>query len=351
MGEWRSANPTHPKNSGCGAVRWIVGAAGALWAAAAPVHALTRDEANAIALQTLAPQQEQGPVVVFALPTALPRGRAVFEAGTAKPARKGKAKQLFRVRRPTWLFWEDLDVDARFQHTSRLLVVDDRTGTVRKQRDLLWWPRIDHEDAPFVHPPGTNDPSFQIYSSVPTVAPIARRARPRAPAPLALPPDALKDDCIVTIGLTRDPDFSQDFDGMAAAASRYGIRLFPVPSPRPNVDPDGNDLVRFVRTLTGGATPCKDILIYIDGHGYARGPAGLPNEAVALVGYRAPRTNQPANLYASQLKRVLTDNPMTTFKFKIDCCYAGRYLQPALLNQPNLLVTEAACSATETAQS
>jgi hypothetical protein len=151
-------------------------------------------------------------------------------------------------------------------------------------------------------------------------------------APVELPPNAFAGDCIVSIGLFKDPQAKQDLAGMEAAAKRYGIRSFTVDSGSPLSDPDGANLRQAIKQAVAPPVDCKDVMIYVDGHGYEKGPAGV------YVGERWVPTGKKnkkgqdlydvydANVTADDLLGILTDNPSTTFKLVIDACYSARFL-------------------------
>ena len=101
---------------------------------AAPAQAISRDEADAIALQELAPQSEPGPVVVFGLERPVAAGRTVTEYGTGA--------LLKRPGRAAWLYWEDLEPGARYEHASVVLLVDDANGRILLRRELGFYPLV-----------------------------------------------------------------------------------------------------------------------------------------------------------------------------------------------------------------
>lgn len=85
----------------------LLAVASAAAALATPAPAITRGQANRIALKALGPgKSKQDRVVVFGLSHALSARATVVEAG-ASPGRP-KVTRNGRVGQKAWLFWEDL---------------------------------------------------------------------------------------------------------------------------------------------------------------------------------------------------------------------------------------------------
>ena len=327
----------------------LVGAVLAAGATAGPAAAITRQQAVKIALAALKPQRGKGRVVVFASPTALPKGSSVIEAGPRK-LRRGKFKiKAPLTTRKIWLVWEDLAYGARFQHPSKVVLVDDATGTAGKPVALVWWPIVSGK-ALFTGD-GYTSRKLAVWSNVPKTA--KKRAPSAAhadPAPV-LPAHATDGDCLVTIGLKRDPQFKQDFVGIESAFRRLGVATFKPGHPA-GADADGRDLADVVDLMTKPPYNCKDVAIYIDGHGYKTGPAGV------LVGYRYTPwrvikgqqwyTLDPRTVTTADVAGILRDHRKTTFKLIVDACFSGRFvLDLPKSENPNLLVLETAARADE----
>jgi hypothetical protein len=113
---------------------------------AAPAQAVTREQANAIALAKLRPQRDPGPVALFGLSRPLAAGTVVTEGGGSPAAPRV-------LRRKTWLFWIDHEPRGRFVHPSTLLLVDDARGRVVRTQAMGWWPEIDGERPPWLASP------------------------------------------------------------------------------------------------------------------------------------------------------------------------------------------------------
>lgn len=334
------------------AKRTLVAAAAVLAALAfgvQPAAAIDRAQAVKIALATLAPQKQKGRVVVFATPSAVPKGSSLVEAGPRK-LRRG----AFEIAAPLttgklWLVWADLAYGARFQHPSRLVLVDDRGRASTPQR-LVWWPLVNGK-APFGGA-GYGRQRHAVWSNVPKRAARRAPATTRGPARTApLPAGATRDDCLITIGLKNDPQFKQDFPGLAGAFRRLGVRVFNPGHPS-GADADGRDLADAVDLITKPPHNCKDVILYIDGHGYETGPTGV------LVGYRYTPTvirrgkqwyrMEARTVSAADVEGILRDHRETTFKVIVDACYSGRFvLDLPKSENPNLLALETASRADE----
>ncbi len=338
---------------------------------AADAAALTRAQAERIALSHLKPQKARGQVVVFGLPRALGAGRHVFDGGPTSPT--GKATRRTRpLGRRAWLFWEDLAYGEKFEHPSRIVLIDDRDGRVMRDARMLWHPVIDGRVPPFLTARGYGDPRYQVYSSLPR----ERRARGAATAagtpaaPIAIPKDGLKGDCVIDVGRAGDERTAPDFkrlDGLAdrlkaagTGLKHYAAGAGPPQTPsepgRPADAPDGADLKRNVSTMTKAPHDCRDILIYINGHGAKTGPARVQvggrnwrRAGRPRSGRRQQWTGDNAVVTSDDVRDILAAHRDVTFKLKIDACYAGRFVLDLPKDEhPNLRIIEASSNAQET---
>ncbi|MBI5184804.1 MAG: hypothetical protein HZA01_03650 [Nitrospinae bacterium] len=309
--------------------------------------AISLQKAQSIALAELKPESEKGPVVLFGLPEPLKSTQSVVEGGSAKSnavpfIQKGKP-----LKKKTWLFWEDLAPYARFQHESVLLLVDDKTGSVIKKENLLWYPLVDGEKPAFLKSTtGYEDKTYRVYSNLPDSSSLLSPDSLSAfAAGNALPADAFKDDCLIMIGLKNDPQFAKDFEGMTTFAESVGLQVFTASA--------GKDAAGKDKPVTGGALisnvnwmaktkGCKDILIYASGHGYQSGTPSIQSDTPS------PRTAYVFT--APQLRSILRAHKDITFKVKLDACYSGKFA-PYLDQEDNLLVIETSSSAAEVSYS
>lgn len=322
-------------------------------------QAITAKRATEVALAALAPSREPGPVVVYRMPGKLRAGQAVLADGLAKaPTSRARTTTTIRVprlSRAAWLFWADRAPGAQFSHPGRLVLVDDRSAKVTRSVATDWWPVIDGRSAPFI-PTASAPKRLVVFSSAQTTRRLATASGTQA-AQTKLPPDAFKNDCYYTIGLTReDPGFQHDFPAMDDALLGYGLRGFHTKAYRerpggPILDPDGADMRKAVKGLPAD---CKDVMLFIDGHGAKDGDARI------LTGYRWRDTGRtdaqgrklwettPRWVLAKDVAAVLDENPDRTFKVKVNGCYSGRFIETIRpITHSNLLVIETAANTKE----
>jgi hypothetical protein len=320
--------------------------------AASPAAALTKAQADAAALRVTAPLAAPGATVLFGLPHAV---RATQSVAVAIGKRQGflPGPKLRAAGRAVWVYWLDLAYGAKFEHPGRIVLVDDATGTVSRPRATLWYPLVDGFRPPYLRTPKAYaDTRWQVWSNIGgkrravSAAPTGGRVVPSVLLN-QIPAGSFSHDCLLMYGPYNDPMFSEDFYGMDSFAESVGLRVYyatssrraPLADPPGRTDvPDGDAFERnvdYLATLGG----CKDILLYLDGHGTRRNAISVSAGDNAWV-------------FPATLQLVMRQHPDVTFKVKIDSCFAGRFLGvEALRSQPNLLVLEASSSATETSYS
>jgi hypothetical protein len=318
--------------------------------AAGPAAALTKQQADAVAMRVLEPLAKPGATVLFGLPHAV---GATHSVAVASGKRQGfqSGPKLRPAGRAVWVYWLDLAYGARFEHPGRILLVDDKSGAASRSRATLWYPLVDGRRPAYLRSPRAYaQKQWRVWSNVGgrrRMASIAP-AVPRAPSVLLneVPAGSLSGDCLLMYGAYNDPFFSDDFVGMEQFADSVGLRSYYATTTRaaPLADvpgrrdvPTGESLTRNVDYLArlGG---CKDILLYLDGHGTKTGPVSV---AAGDSGW----------VFVETLQIILRAHPEITFKVKIDSCFAARFLTPVLKSMPNLLVLEASSSADESSYS
>jgi hypothetical protein len=109
--------------------------------------ALTRAQANTVALAALRPAALQRPVVVYGLPRPVSTSDDVVQE--AVPIRHGR--RSLAPPGAQWVFFEDLAPGAYFDHPGRLLFVSDRTGHVSRSIATRSYPLVNGR-APFLEP-------------------------------------------------------------------------------------------------------------------------------------------------------------------------------------------------------
>lgn len=314
-------------------------------AVAAPAQALSRKEAEAVALRVLKPEREKR-VILFGLPAPLEATQSVAIASPKRGLGYAKADGLKAVGVEAWVFWEDLMPGAKFQHPSKLLLVSDHDGRY-VLRKLTWYPLIDGFLPPWLKSQQAyRNPAYHVFTNVK----LTKRKPSAAVAgkPSRLPPNAFADDCLIVAGLFADPMFRPDFVGMEAFARSVGLRTFYAGararpySSRPLADrsgANGEDLERNIDWLAD-REDCKDIFIFLDGHGSREGGGSVT-------------TGEDKWIFPADIAIVLEAHPNITFKVKIDSCFSGKFLDAAhgLKDKANLLVLEVSSSATEASYS
>jgi hypothetical protein len=353
-------------------------AVAALALAAAPsAGAITRAQAETLALQTLKPERVVGEVVLFGLPSALKASASVHEFTTGM--------RLKGPGRKAWLFWEDLEPGANFQHPSRALVVDDRTGRVIANRPLAYFPLVDGKPAVFVRTDAAYLGSrYAVFSSLDDAASARAAVSVATPArlPTGIPLPALEGECVLLVVHTPPTDRQRQYatnalNDWVELADSLGVPSYvatsagPAPTnlPGPLQPPPFNgqvanqSLARVIRTLIN-TERCTDIVIYILGHGVAP-PGWKDDSGQAAKGSRPfietgveELTKQELDAGAKprlkgislqSLEVIVQDNlGRASFKFVIDSCHSGRFTD-GLADEPNVKIVTTAATADEVA--
>jgi hypothetical protein len=313
------------------AVAFAVLALGAVTPAA---EAVTPQQARAVAEQAIAagpdatPFEARGPL----LSAQRRRFRPVVEIHRLRRAlRKGalvgqgveRARRGSRVKRRSFMFWGDYAPGAGFVHPSRIVLIDAASGKVSFNRLISWWPEVNGKRV-FTRGRGR--------LARPNVGPA--RARGAALVP------GFRSDCVVTIGDRTDPHFLKGMAAITRMANRTGMPSAAAQRVR--------DLGPKIDELSTRNPPCKDVMIYIAGHGYApqNSTVKLPNgdpvarsdEAQVVIKSKAPGgTIVEEDLNFSQVKKIIHDRPHLTFKLVVESCFSGRWTR--LMAEPNLRIT------------
>jgi hypothetical protein len=316
----------------------LVLAATTLVALALPsvASALTRAQANRIALAALRPAALQRPVVVYGLPRPVSTSDHVVQE--AVPIRHGR--RSLAPPGTQWVFFEDLVPDAYFDHPGRLLFVSDRTGRVSASIATQSYPLVNGR-APFIEPAPRR---YVVFAQPRALAAVRRTTSVAGPAAAAaadaLPAGSMAGECILTVG-DEGPDqksFGPDLDQVKFTAARFRIPVYPLPKREDGSAPDGTDLPAFATKLVKDKH-CKDILIFLAGHGRP----GVPGVWVARDGEGVPdRTVDPKDL-----RKTMADNPETTFKIILDSCHSGLFVPELPASIKNLLVLSVSSAADE----
>jgi len=332
-----------------------------LLAAAVPAMALTHAAATRIALRILQPRHEAGPVVVFSVPAPVGRGGRVYEAG---PPPMPRVKPLARA---VYVYWEDLSHGAFFAHSSRLLLIDARTGRPVRSARMKWFLIINNRLAPFlITARGYEGNSYVVYSSISRA--VGRRAHAARYAAGGHPPprtNLLAHDCMIPIGDFTSPLFKGGGKAMLTFASRIGLKTI-----EPDV-PTAKSLAKAVDKAT--AAGCNDVFIYLAGHGrtpdQAAFPPGVAKEwfnMAKAVQVDSAHPGEPAGVmtnpaFVNRGGKVVDESSYVTpgdliaiarahesadFKIKIDSCFADRFA-PVFDETDNVRVLETSSSFNE----
>jgi hypothetical protein len=103
------------------------------------------------------------------------------------------------------------------------------------------------------------------------------------------------------------------------------------------------DLGRAIDRLAAANPPCKDVMIYIGGHGYAPEGSKVPaaQSDKARVRIKVPAGGgQPASeddLGLEDIRKLVRDRPNLSFKLVVESCFSGRWT--LAMAEPNLRIT------------
>src|SRR4051812_10224961 len=238
----------------------LVGLALAACAALGPSAAAATTPRQA-AIAALKPAKQRGiddSVALFAVKRPLRAGTVIGAQGGAT---------VIRLRKPTFLFWEDLAHGFRFPHPSLLLLVDERGRRVLK-RGMTTWPLLNGRPAPFVR-------SAPAYFGGQGALYVRHRLRadgsPRSL--VAQVAQELPAVGLITVGPRDDPTFKPDFDALENAAGELHIKTekaTTVDTLKQAID----------KQLKAGK---YDVMIYVGGHvpvpegAYSCGGANIPD--------------------------------------------------------------------------
>lgn len=259
-----------------------------------------------------------GPYVLFGLRRPLPAGAVVAQGGPTN----GRDRQTLPARplpAAAWLFWLDEVPDAEFQHASRLLLVDDRSGRVVRNERYAWWPTIDARRRAFL---ATRDAYWSARYRV--RATDVQRVPSAWAAQADLPAGATQftGDCIVTIGDRTDPMFQANFAAINLFATTHGIRKLDATSLA--------DLGPKIDQLHNGRPPCLDVVVWISGHGSAASDTPLATVAIANRVTIKGRRGRPSRvevrserITSADVRRVLAAHPDMTFNLVVGSCLVG----------------------------
>src|SRR3954454_4533954 len=270
------------------------------------------------AIAALKPRKQRGiddSVALFAVKHPLRVGTVIGV--------QGDPRTVIRLRKPAFLFWEDLAHGFRFPHPSLLLLVDERGRPVLK-RGMTTWPLINGRPAPFVR-------SGAAYFGAQGALYVRHRLRsdgtPRSL--IAQVAQELPAVGLITVGPRDDPTFKSDFDALETTAGELHIKT-----------EKATTVATLKQAIDNQVKAGKyDVMIYVGGHGlppngfYSVGGGKVPNTPKAQVEINGAVVNhrpiEGGVLYASDLATLL-DGYKTNVRFTVvlDSCYGGRFIGP-----------------------
>jgi hypothetical protein len=327
--------------------------------------ALTRKQANAVAMRVLHPQAGKKAVILFGLPAALRKGARVVPADPTK-----KRLHPTKLRGAAWLFWLDQVPYAKFSHPSRYLLVDDRSGRVVLNAATGWYPTVNTKLPAFLATRTSYAAQrYRVFARLPKrkvafrdPTPSFLRADPFV-AQATLPPHALDGECVLIISdYTDDPRLLND--QIAVSDWSQGMKIptyFGTGSGAVTTLPgkeqsamEGKDLDPIVTDLIQ-KKKCKDIVLYMSGHGIPEqaGEAGVMTSNKVIE--NEDGTKEAATKVSPlDILLMLPQHLQTGFKVKVDSCFSGRFRDTLferdengklVPHYPNLLILETSSSA------
>lgn len=300
--------------------------------------ALDRKGADAAALAALKPQTIPGRIVVYGLDAPLPAGSVVAEAVGA-----GKGVPVAKTAGKAWLYWADLAHGALYEHPSFVILVDDRTGKAQAPRALSWWPLVDGKLPAFLGA-DAKVARYSIWTNVPGLKARTPAAAARVLLPAAGADDRFADDCLFRIGdRTPNPNSPELFGHSLIAVRQWADAA--------GLKNEGASTERDLQLKVSAAIAagCKDVAIFLAGHGSPEHDTPFPGRPDAMVRGVAEPTVElggGAKVTAKGLRIIMGQHPETTFKLMIFSCFSGRFVT-ALEDVKNLAVVSASSSATE----
>ena len=313
--------------------------------AAPPAEAISRGQATKAALKAIHAKRQDVPLALFALKRPVPAGTEAFEA------RPGRGRAV-RAGRRAWLLWADFAYSAQFAHPSRLLLVDDRSGRVIANKSMLWQLYVNRRLAPWLRSDRAyGSTRYIVYSNFRRFPRRARASNYPANGQVPNRANQLREDCLVMIG---DFDFFKgNLKAMSGFAKKVGLKT-PAKPPK-----NAAELGKAVDDLVNNATSadgCRDVFIYLTGHGVPPEgkdfPAGAKKEVVlgpgkvqdieefglekaGPAGVRVEAGASLENLTTGDKSSYITPQNLidiakdhsidAEFKIKIDACFAGRF--------------------------
>ena len=308
-----------------------------------PRASVDRQSAARSALARLHVNQHTGAEIVFSLARRVPAGTSVTLGGPTGPATAGSVvssstKVILRPQHAAWFFYEDLGPFQAYQHPGRVALVDAVTGRVSVSKSLPWPPVVGGRLPAFLrsadaYAKASNRVFYRPYEGGSLLARSAKiphaihGAPDQTQARRAASLLAAEHSCVVRMGdslpggyyeLSRVPQsraaLADRFSQLVKLASGFRSSIYPQSS---HVSP--MNLVRTEISRHG----CRDVLLWIAGSGYQGSTA-------VNIGMRVgTRSVLHQDVTLSDLRRLISSEPRTTFKLVIDAPFASGFQQLA----------------------
>jgi hypothetical protein len=343
---------------------------------------VNRAQAARIAIAALHPARHANHLVVFGLASPVPAGARVFADAPQLPKRgalvlSGDELTFTLKPRPlvhaAWLFFEDTQYGATTDQAGVLVLVDTSSGRVVRREQLAAAPLIDGRALPFMRSESAYaNQRGAVLTEAQRLAPKPKLHRTHAAADTAqaaaasvVPPNYFSDDCMVTIGdrfevgtpAHKVAGFAGDLADLEAWGRAAGIRVYSAPHAS-----GAAQLRNLIDRVTSQASPCRNIVLGVAGHGFpasAPGVVGTAQPSIQLSAQtKATKNGQQVVswhlLNATDVARILRAHPQTQFELLLASCYSGRFI-PALKaaqaadKLDNLLLLATQANATEVA--
>jgi hypothetical protein len=230
-----------------------------------------------------------------------------------------------KLRERAWMFWENLQPLARYEHASVVLLISARGGRVLARAPFLSYPELNGKPAAFT---ASHSRKLLVYARN-AEKHHKRRLTKGQLAALVLASEGAR-NAVRSAGKAHKADVShstlitlvdhvgggtgETFENEQSAVSytfaRHGVST-----------EDVLTVNALSAAVQGAATDGKtNITIYLDGHGAsAEGGAAIPTIG---LGHNMGYVN------SDDLTAIVRAHPEVQFNFIIDSCYSGRFVDP-----------------------
>ena len=313
---------------------------------------LSRKAANARAVALLKPSRaslETG-VRLYGLGAPLAAGSVITEATLGLP------KEIVlpvKLRERAWVYWEDLNPQARLEHASVVLLISARGGRLLARAPFATYPEVNGKAPLFItarpghllvygRNPGMRHPRHLTKAEEAALLLAAKEgaAAVRAGRP-AHKADA-SHSALITIVDRTSTKIGDTFDNEEAAITstfaKHGIET--------QATTDAAALSGAVEDAA--ASGKTNVTIFLDGHGTPASVTTLPT--VSLGGLSEAEngvlTSSKGTVTSADLTAIVQAHPDIQFNFIIDSCFSGRFVDP-LKQQGNVGVVMTSAGAGE----